>query len=76
MAILQIIRSEGNAMPPLKPLPYDPESVARSKAFQQEERANAIREMGIPRDLVDLWDVFGQEKVELWVKLLRTVRAE
>lgn len=53
-----------------------PESVSSAKAHQQLERQRAIRDMGIPRDLVDLFEVYGDTQMNGWIAAIRALRSE
>lgn len=54
--------------------PYTRDSIARAKAFQQSVRLQTALELGIPRDLVALYDVFGYERVAEWTRVLLMLR--
>jgi hypothetical protein len=58
----------------MDPLPYTRESIAKAKQHQQWERLQAAREMGIPADLVDLYEVEGFDQMETWNKLIKALR--
>jgi hypothetical protein len=53
---------------------YD-RSIALAKAAQFAERIQAAKEMGVPRDLVELLEVFGVEQMETWwARIMATVK--
>jgi hypothetical protein len=50
-------------------------SIALAKAAQFAERVQAAKEMGVPRDLVELFEVFGVEQMEIWwARIMDTVK--
>jgi hypothetical protein len=73
--ILSLVIPESKPMP-FEPLPYTRESVAKAKAFQQSVRLKTALELGIPRDLIELYDVFGFEQMRQWTLVLTTLREQ
>ena len=67
---------KGKPMSRPDPPPYTQESIQRALDYRRGERLRIAREMGIPGDLVDLFQVFGPEKVQEWVKVLVLVSAD
>ena len=59
----------------LTPVPYTAESIAAAKAFQEQERIKAAREMGIPQDLIDFYEVYGFEQVVVWTRLIEGLKS-
>jgi hypothetical protein len=50
-------------------------SIALAKAAQFAERVQAAHEMGVPRDLIELFQTFGPEQMDVWwARIMDTVR--
>ena len=54
--------------------PYTRESIQRAKRFQEEERLRACKDMGIPSDLLALYEVFGFEQMRVWNHLMTALQ--
>lgn len=68
---LHIVSHESNLM---QPAPYTADSIAQAKAFQEQERLRAAREIGIPSDLIALYDVHGFEQMRKWTYAITALR--
>lgn len=61
---------------PQEPVPYTRESILKAKQQQQWERLQAAREMGIPSQLVDLYEVDGFDRMETWTRMIQALRRD
>ena len=80
MRSLALVPAEGNSMP--KPyhdpreqdvIPYTRDTIDHAKQWQHAARFQAARDMGIPGDLVALYEVYGFDQMETWTHMLRSV---
>lgn len=59
-----------------QPAPYTRESIQKAKQYQQWERLQAARDMGIPSQLVDLYEVYGFDQMDTWVRMIQALRRD
>jgi hypothetical protein len=60
----------------INPAPYTRDSIQKAKQYQQWERLQAARDMGIPSVLVDLYEVYGFDQTDTWVRMIQALRRD